>query len=63
MDSIQCPNCGRTVADTAPACPTCGEKIFVEHPADMRPIRHQVLSYPDEHRDETPNDHNERTDG
>lgn len=48
MNTTACPRCGRAVAETAPACPNCGEKIFVEHPADIRPIRHRVMTYPDE---------------
>jgi len=63
MNSVHCPNCGRVVDDTGPACPSCGEKIFVEHPADIQPIRHRILTYPDEHRDETPNDHDKRKNG
>jgi hypothetical protein len=43
------------VEETAPACPACGEKLFVEHPADIQPTRHDVLVYPDEKHEKTPN--------
>lgn len=44
MNKVACPHCQRSVHDRAPACPYCGEKIYVEHPGDMERVRHQQLA-------------------
>ncbi|ELP35428.1 hypothetical protein RBSWK_00561 [Rhodopirellula baltica SWK14] len=29
--------------DRVPACPNCGEKIYVEHPGGITPTKHEPL--------------------
>lgn len=48
MSKISCPGCGRDVAELAPACPHCRTKIYVEHPGDIKRVKHAVLTYPEE---------------
>ena len=43
LNHTPCPSCGKHVDDRAPACPKCGEKIYVEHPADITPTKHPPL--------------------
>ncbi|QEG43088.1 zinc-ribbon domain-containing protein [Roseimaritima ulvae] len=43
LNHTSCPECGREVDDRCPACPFCGEKIYVEHPGDTTPVRHPQL--------------------
>jgi len=51
MHHATCPSCGRAVLPTAVACPDCGEKIFIEHPADLERVRHKPLDLPKAKRD------------
>lgn len=46
LNQVECPQCGRRVDDRAPACPHCGEKIYVEHPGDIKPVRHRPVELP-----------------
>jgi len=43
LNQTPCPGCGKHVDDRAPACPRCGEKIYVEHPGGITPTRHPPL--------------------
>jgi ribosomal protein S27E len=43
---VPCPNCLNKVFETAPACPSCGTHIYIEHPADIPGVKHQPLKYP-----------------
>lgn len=45
LNIIPCPGCSQRVDDRAPACPSCGESIYIEHPADMLRVRHRPLAY------------------
>lgn len=49
LNHVACPQCGQAVDDRCPACPYCGEKIYVEHPGDTTPVRHRQLPL---HRDD-----------
>jgi len=40
LNHLACPQCDKDVDDTAPACPNCGYKIYVEHSGDITPVRH-----------------------
>lgn len=40
LNHVACPQCNSRVDDSAPACPNCGYKIYVEHPGDTTPVRH-----------------------
>lgn len=40
LDRVVCPNCQHVIEATVPACPYCGRKADVEHPADIQPTRH-----------------------
>ncbi len=42
-----CPNCRDQVADTSPACPNCGCAIYVEHPGDMKRVKHKPYKTPE----------------
>jgi DNA-directed RNA polymerase subunit RPC12/RpoP len=46
LNHVPCPACGSDVDDRVPACPSCGEKIYVEHPGDMKRVRHRPLNLP-----------------
>ena len=46
MGDVTCPGCGKQVAELAPACPNCGEKIYVEHPGDIKGVKHPPLDLP-----------------
>ncbi|EMI21215.1 hypothetical protein RMSM_01846 [Rhodopirellula maiorica SM1] len=48
LNHVPCPHCGKHVDDRAVACPQCGEKIYVEHPADITPTRHSQIDFPGE---------------
>lgn len=60
LDRLACPDCGEVVDETVPACPSCGRKMYVEHPADITPTRHAAESgaepanhpYPDQQQQE-----------
>ena len=43
LNHIPCPGCGRSVDDRAPACPDCGEMVYVEHPGDIKGVKHMPL--------------------
>ncbi|EMB13774.1 zinc ribbon domain-containing protein [Rhodopirellula europaea] len=43
LNHTPCPGCGKPVDDRVPACPNCGEKIYVEHPGGITPTRHEKL--------------------
>ncbi|TWT98520.1 zinc ribbon domain-containing protein [Stieleria varia] len=43
LNHVRCPGCGKWVDDRAPACPECGEKIYVETPGDITPTKHPQL--------------------
>jgi rRNA maturation protein Nop10 len=43
LNEIVCPKCGRDVHDRAPACPHCGEPIYVISPGEITPTRHPPL--------------------
>ncbi|QEG00481.1 hypothetical protein Mal15_45510 [Stieleria maiorica] len=43
LNRTPCSKCGKVVDDRAPACPWCGESIYVEHPADITPTKHRQL--------------------
>ncbi len=40
-----CPNCNEQILDTLPACPNCRCNIHVEHPADIRGVKHMPLEH------------------
>ncbi len=44
---IPCVGCQEPVFETAPACPACGNRVYVEHPANLLGVKHRPLSYPD----------------
>lgn len=44
LNWVVCPQCQQLVDDRAPACPNCGTKIYVEHPADITPTRNEPES-------------------
>ncbi|WP_404308457.1 zinc ribbon domain-containing protein [Neorhodopirellula lusitana] len=46
LNHVQCPSCGKEVDDRAPACPQCGEKIYVNVPGDTTPTKHPPLNPP-----------------
>lgn len=46
LNRVPCPRCRRLVDDRAPACPSCGEMIYVEHPGDIRGVKHPPLELP-----------------
>lgn len=52
LNETPCGNCGEPVFDRAPACPNCGHKIYVEHPGDITPTKHEQLPI---HREEKQN--------
>ncbi|MEQ8849988.1 zinc-ribbon domain-containing protein [Botrimarina sp.] len=43
----KCPNCQAEVAQGMPACPQCGEKLYVEHigelPRDGSAVNHEAF--------------------
>ncbi len=41
-----CLGCLQPVFETAPACPSCGTRVYVEHPANIVGVKHRSLSYP-----------------
>ncbi|WP_146514858.1 zinc ribbon domain-containing protein [Rubripirellula amarantea] len=43
LNEVPCPHCGVAVDDRAPACPNCGEKIYVEHPGGITPTKHRQI--------------------
>lgn len=43
LNQTPCNGCGKPVDDRAPACPNCGEKIYVEHPGDITPTKHEQI--------------------
>ncbi|CAD73779.1 MAG TPA: zinc-ribbon domain-containing protein [Rhodopirellula baltica] len=43
LNHTPCPKCGKQVDDRVPACPNCGEKIYVEHPGGITPTKHEPL--------------------
>ncbi|KAA1261463.1 hypothetical protein LF1_40130 [Rubripirellula obstinata] len=43
LNHTPCNQCGKPVDDRAPACPNCGGKIYVEHPADITPTKHEQI--------------------
>jgi uncharacterized paraquat-inducible protein A len=43
---VSCPTCSDLVYETAPACPACGSHVYVEHPGDIRGVKHFPLHYP-----------------
>ncbi len=43
LKSDACPGCGQPVDARAPACPHCGAKIYVEHPGDIKGVKHPPL--------------------
>ncbi|WP_147869496.1 zinc ribbon domain-containing protein [Stieleria maiorica] len=43
LNETTCTQCGKPVDDRAPACPYCGEKVYVEHPGDITPTRHEPV--------------------
>jgi rRNA maturation protein Nop10 len=45
LNETPCNQCGRPVDDRAPACPNCGEKVYVEHPGDITPVKHDQLPH------------------
>ncbi|MCO8121675.1 zinc-ribbon domain-containing protein [Stieleria sp. TO1_6] len=49
LNRVSCPQCSRMVDDRAPACPFCGEKIYVVSPGGITPTKHPPL-------DDDPND-------
>ena len=46
FNNVKCPGCNRKVNDRCPACPHCGEKIYIEHPGDIKGVKHAPLEYP-----------------
>ncbi len=53
LNQVECPGCGKHVDDRAPACPDCGEKIYVISPGNITPTKHPPL---DQHTDEKPSE-------
>ena len=43
---VACSACHHKVHETAPACPHCGNHVYIEHPGDIRGVKHAPLSYP-----------------
>lgn len=46
LNQVPCPKCTRHVDDRAPACPSCGESIYIEHPGDILGVKHRQLEFP-----------------
>ena len=45
LNKVPCPGCSRRVEDQAPACPSCGEAIYIEHPGDILGVKHRQLDF------------------
>jgi hypothetical protein len=45
LNVVPCPRCSHRVNDRAPACPRCGEAVYIEHPADMLGVRHRPMYF------------------
>ncbi|TWU26254.1 hypothetical protein Pla52o_01070 [Novipirellula galeiformis] len=52
LNHVTCPHCGNDVDDRAPACPKCGEKIYVISPGDITPTRHPPDNTPSPRNDD-----------
>lgn len=44
LNKTPCVGCGNLVDDRAPACPNCGKKIYIEHPGDITPTKHEQIA-------------------
>ncbi len=51
LNEVPCPKCGKHVDDRIPACPFCGEKIYVELPGGITPTKHPQIPMNKESQD------------